>query len=90
LNNGLIPRHYDSVNPKKLLSAYIGSFLRDEISAEAQVRNVQAYGRFLEIAALTNGEMVNFTNIASETGVSVNTVKAYFKILEDSLLGRYS
>jgi len=89
LNNGLLPRHYDADNPKKLLSAYIGSFLRDEISAEAQVRNIPAFSRFLEIAALTNGEMVNYTNIASETGVNVNTVKAYFKILEDTLLGRY-
>jgi predicted AAA+ superfamily ATPase len=89
LNNGLLPRHYDAVNPKKLLSAYIGSFLRDEITAEAQVRNIPAFNRFLEIAALTNGEMVNYTNIASDTGVSVNTVKSYFKILEDTLLGRY-
>jgi len=89
LNNGLLPRHYDAVNPKKLLSAYIGSFLRDEITAEAQVRNIPAFNRFLETAALTNGEMVNYSNIASDTGVSVNTAKSYFKILEDTLLGRY-
>lgn len=89
LNNGLLPRHYDAANPRKLLSAYIGSFLRDEIAAEAQIRNIPAFSRFLEIAALTNGEMVNYTNIASETGVSVNTVKSYFKILDDTLLGRY-
>jgi predicted AAA+ superfamily ATPase len=89
LNNGLLPRLYDAGNAKKMLSAYIGSYLRDEITAEAQIRNVPSFGRFLEIAALTNGEMVNYTNIASETGVSVNTVKAYFQILEETLLGRY-
>ncbi|GHT77957.1 ATPase [Bacteroidia bacterium] len=89
LNNGLLPRHYDTANPKKLLSAYIGAYLRDEIAAEAQVRNIPAFSRFLEIAALTNGEMVNYTNIASDTGISVNTTKEYFKILEDTLLGRY-
>jgi predicted AAA+ superfamily ATPase len=89
LNNGLLPRHYDAGNPKKMLSAYIGAFLRDEVAAEAQVRNVPAFNHFLEIAALTNGEMVNYTNIASDTGVSVNTVREYFKILEDTLLGRY-
>ncbi|GHS99609.1 ATPase [Bacteroidia bacterium] len=89
LNNGLLPRLYDAANPKKMLSAYIGSYLRDEIAAEAQVRNVPSFGRFLEVAALTNGEMVNYTNIASDTGVSVNTVKAYFQILEETLLGRY-
>lgn len=89
LNNGLLPRHYDATNPRKLLSAYIGSFLRDEIATEAQVRNIPAFSRFLEIAALTNGEMVNYTNIASDTGVSVNTVKGYFKMLEDTLTGHY-
>jgi predicted AAA+ superfamily ATPase len=89
LNNGLLPRHYDAANPQKMLTAYIGAFLRDEIAAEAQVRNIPAFSRFLEIAALTSGEMVNFTNIASDTGVSVNTAKEYFQILEDTLLGRY-
>jgi predicted AAA+ superfamily ATPase len=89
LNNGLLPRHYNADNPKKMLSAYIGSYLRDEIAAEARIRNVATFGRFLEIAAFTNGEMVNYSNIASETGVSVPTVKEYFQILEDTLLGRY-
>ena len=89
LNNGLLPKHYDAINAKKLLSAYIGSYLRDEIAAEAQLRNVATFSRFLEIAALTNGEIVNYTNIASEAGVSAPTVKEYFQILEDTLLGRY-
>jgi predicted AAA+ superfamily ATPase len=89
LNNGLLPRHYDASNPKKMLSAYIGSYLRDEIAMEARIRNIATFGRFLEIAAFTNGEMVNYSNIASETGVSVPTVKEYFQILEDTLLGRY-
>jgi predicted AAA+ superfamily ATPase len=89
INNGLLPKHYDTPNAKKLLTAYIGSYLKDEIVAEAQLRNVAVFSRFLEIAALTNGEMVNYSNIAAETGVSVPTVKAYFQILEDTLLGRY-
>jgi predicted AAA+ superfamily ATPase len=89
LNHGLLPRLYDAANAKKMQSAYIGSYLRDEIAAEAQVRNVPSFGRFLEVAALTNGEMVNYTNIAADTGVSVPTVKAYFRILEETLLGRY-
>lgn len=89
LNNGLLPRHYDALNPKKMLSAYIGSYLRDEIAAEAQVRDVPSFSRFLETAALTNGEMVNYSNIANDTNVSATTVKEYFQILEDTLLGRY-
>jgi len=79
LNHGLLPRHYDSANPHKLLSSYIGSYLKDEIVAEARIRNVQTFSRFLEIAALTNGEMVNYSNIATDCGISVPTIKEYFK-----------
>jgi len=89
LNHGLLPRHYDSKNPNKLISAYIGNYLRDEIASEARIRNVGLFARFLEMAALTNGEMVNYTNIASDCGVSATTVKEYFQILEDTLIGRY-
>ncbi|MDR2679289.1 MAG: AAA family ATPase [Tannerella sp.] len=89
VNNGLLPKHYDTPNAKKLLSAYIGSYLRDEIATEARLRNIAVFSRFLEIAALTNGETVNYTNIAVDAGVSVPTVKSYFQILEDTLLGRY-
>ena len=88
LNSGLIPNHYISNDPQKLLKAYIGNYLQDEIIAEAKLRNFPSFTRFLEVAALTNGEMVNYTNIASECGVSSPTVKAYFQILIDSMLGR--
>ena len=89
LNHGLLPRHYDSANPQKLLSSYIGSYLKDEIVAEARIRNVHTFSRFLEIAALTNGEMVNYSNIATDCGISVPTIKEYFQILDDTLIGRY-
>ncbi len=89
LNNGLLPRHYLSGNPQKLLSAYIGSYLRDEIMAEARIRNISLFSRFLEAAALTNGEMVNYTNIASDCGVSAPTAKEYFQILADTMIGRF-
>lgn len=89
LNNGLLPRHYLSDKPQKLLSAYIGSYLQDEIMAEAKIRNVQSFTRFLEIAAFSNGEMLNYTNIAADCGVSAPTVKEYFQILEDTMIGRF-
>ncbi len=89
LNNGLLPRHYLSKNPKKLISAYIGSYLRDEIMAEAKIRNIVSFSRFLEMAAFSNGEIVNYTNIATDCGVSAPTVKEYFHILEDTLTGRF-
>jgi predicted AAA+ superfamily ATPase len=89
LNNGLIPRHYLASNPKKLIAAYIGNYLKDEIAAEAKIRNIQNFSRFLEAAAFSNGEMVNFSNIASDCGVSSPTNKEYFQILDDTLIGRF-
>lgn len=89
LNNGLIPRHYLADNPERLISAYIGNYLQDEIMAEARIRNVALFSRFLEAAAFSNGEIVNFTNIASDCGISIPTVREYFQILEDTLCGRF-
>jgi uncharacterized protein len=89
LNNGLLPRHYLASNPQKLLSAYIGSYLRDEIMAEAKIRNISSFSRFLEMAAFSNGEIVNYSNIASDCGVSAPTIKEYFNILEDTMTGRF-
>jgi predicted AAA+ superfamily ATPase len=89
INNGLLPRHYDASHPQRMISAYIGNYLRDEIVAEARLRDAGTFARFLEVAALTNGEMVNYTNIASDSGVSATTVKEYFQIMEDTLIGRY-
>ncbi|MFH2107513.1 MAG: AAA family ATPase [Chrysiogenia bacterium] len=89
LNHGLLPRHYLSAQPGKLLEAYVGDYLKEEIAVEAVTRNIPAFSRFLEVAALSNGEMINFLNIASDCGVSAHTVKGYFQILEDTLIGRF-
>jgi uncharacterized protein len=89
INNGLLPRHYNSSNPKKMHKAYIGSYLKDEILNEARVRDIESFSRFLDAAAFSNGEMVVFTNIASDCSVSSPTVKSYFQILEDTLTGRF-
>ena len=89
INNGLLPRHYLSQNPHRLLSGYIGSYLRDENSSEAKIRNLGSFSRFLEAAAFSNGEIVNYKNIASDCGISPPTVKEYYQILEDTLTGRF-
>lgn len=88
LNNGLLPRHYLAKRADKLLSAYTGSYLRDEIMTEAKIRNIGSFSRFLEMAAFSNGEIVNYSNIAADCGVSAPTVREYFQILEDTLIGR--
>ncbi|MEK9145964.1 MAG: DUF4143 domain-containing protein, partial [Elusimicrobiota bacterium] len=89
LNNGLLPRHYQAEDAQRLLGAYVGEYLKEEIGAEALVRNIPAFSRFLDAAAFSNGEVVSYQNIAAECGVSGPTVKQYFKILEDTLLGRF-
>jgi predicted AAA+ superfamily ATPase len=89
LNNGMLPRHYLSGSANRLISAYTGNYLRDEIMAEAKIRNITSFSRFLEMAAFSNGEIVNFSNIAADCGVSAPTVREYFQILEDTLIGRF-
>ncbi|MBI5554480.1 MAG: ATP-binding protein, partial [Elusimicrobia bacterium] len=89
LNHGLLPRHYTAPSPQKLISSYIGNYLKEEIAAEALVRKIPSFARFLDAAAFSNGEMVNFQNIATECGVSSPTIKEYFQILEDTLIARF-
>ena len=72
-----------------MLNAYVSDYLREEIIAEALVRNAPAFADFLAIAALADTEPVNFSNIARETGISSPTVKTYYEILQDTLLGRW-
>lgn len=84
---GMLPPHYLAKNPSRLLAGYINVYLKEEIKEEALVRNLDAFQRFLEVAALTDGEIVNNANIAQDCGVRATTVNAYFDILEDTLMG---
>ena len=87
LHNGMLPRHYTTPNPQRRLQAYIGDYLNEEIRAEALSRNLLSFTRFMEIAAQCNGEMIVYKNIAQDCGVSANTVKEYFNILEQTMIG---
>lgn len=89
LNHGLLPPHYAHDAPGERLRAYVGDYLREEIAAEALTRNLPAFSRFLELAALSNGELVESKTIARDCGVSAPTVRSYYEILEDTLLGRF-
>lgn len=86
-NNGMLLRHYLVENPISRLHAYVGDYLQQEIKAEALTRSLSVFTRFMEVAALSNGEILNYNNIASECGVSAPTVKEYFSILEETLIG---
>lgn len=87
LNNGMLPRHYLVTDPSKRIQSYIGDYLQQEIVEEAVVRQLDAFTRFLQVAAMCNTEIVNYTNIAQDCGVSAKTVKEYFSILEETMLG---
>ena len=85
--SGLLPPHFLSEDPVADLRAYVADYLKEEIAAEARVQNIPAFAEFLRVAALTAGELLNYTNVAREAGVSAKVVRSYFQILEDTLLG---
>lgn len=89
LNRGYLPRIYLSERAGRLLGSYVADYVKEEIAAEGLVRNLPMFSRFLDVAALSDGDLVNFSNIARDCGVSNHTVKGYFEILEDTLLGRW-
>jgi uncharacterized protein len=85
-SRGLLPSIYFSDDPRADLEAYAGLYLQQEIVAEGATRNVPAFSRFLKVAALCNGTIVNFTNVASDAQVARTTVYEYFEILKDTLV----
>ncbi|MGA1840381.1 MAG: ATP-binding protein [bacterium] len=74
---------------KKLLESYINTYLKEEIFDEALIRNLPAFSKFLDIAGYENGNVINYSNIAREVGVSLKVIREYFNILEDTLIGFY-
>lgn len=89
LNHGYLPRMYGAERAGRLLAAYVADYLKEEIAAEGLVRKLPVFSRFLDVAALSDADLVNFSNIARDCGVSTPTVQSYFEILVDTLLGRW-
>ncbi len=89
LNYGGIPTHYLAEDPQTQMRAYIQNYIQEEIKGEALVRNLKSFNRFLELVGITNTEEVNYSNIARDVGVDSKTIKEYFQILIDTLLGTY-
>ncbi|OHD67894.1 MAG: hypothetical protein A2W19_06490 [Spirochaetes bacterium RBG_16_49_21] len=85
--SGLLPSHYLSPDPIEDLRSYVADYLKEEIVAEALTQNIPAFNEFLRVAAITSSKLINYVNIARETGVSHRTVRTYFDILEDTYLG---
>ncbi len=89
LNHGYLPTVYQSDNPRPLLNGYVADYLKEEVAAEGLVRNLPVFSEFLNVAVLSDAELVNFSTIARDCGVSSPAIKGYFQILEDTLLGRW-
>jgi predicted AAA+ superfamily ATPase len=87
INFGLIPSIYFSDTPKEELRSYVGDYLREEIAAEGLTRNIPAFSRFLDVAAMSHGQIINYSNIASDTEIGRTTIQNYFEILKDTLVG---
>ena len=87
LQYGGLPQVYPSPSPREELSAYANTYLKEEIAEESVVRRIPQFTRFLKVAALCSGELVNFSSISSDSAVAASTVRDYFSILEHTLLG---
>lgn len=87
LTRGGLPNAYQSEKWQEELGAYVGNYLQDEIQAEALTRNIEAFAEFLGIVAKSNGQEINYQSFASDCGVSQNTIKNYFQVLSDTLIG---
>jgi uncharacterized protein len=74
---------------RKILQSYYTTYIKEEVQAEALVRNLGAFQRFLGVAAQANGSIIEYLNIGRDCQVPANTVKEYFQILEDTLLGNF-
>jgi len=83
---GLMPIVWDSIEKSETLAAYAQLYLKEEVQAEALVRNLPGFARFLPVAALFHGQTINVANIAREAGVARTTVAGYLDILEETLL----
>ncbi len=85
---GGLPSVVTAKSPKRELEDYGGLYLKEEIQAEAIVRSIGGFSRFIEVAALSNAEQILFSNIASDAEVPARTVREYFQVLEDTLVGK--
>ncbi len=86
LRIGTLPLVWDSDDPKLSLESYVQLYLKEEIQAEAIVRNLSGFARFMPIASLYHGQVLNTSSVARDAEVSRTTVEGFLSILEDTLL----
>ncbi len=84
---GGLPSVLTAEDPQTILKAYIGIYLQEEIKAEGYARSLSDFSRFLDVAAMTNSEQLDFSGVARDVQLSPRTVAAYYQILQDTLIG---
>lgn len=89
LNRGLVPAHYLEPEYRRSLAAYLHDYLKQEVFDEGLTRNVAAFSRFFEAVGFSHGDLTNYANVARDCGVDAKTVKEYYQILVDTLLGSF-
>ena len=90
LNRGLLPGIYSQASEtshRRSLAAYVRDYLMQEVFNEALVRSTDAFARFFEALRFCHGELLNYAAIARDCGVDAKTVRTYFEILRDTLVG---
>lgn len=84
---GMLPGVYlDADEGDAVLETYASVYLREEIQAEAVLRDIGSYARFLDTAAATNGDWVNYAKLASDSEIAKETLRRYYQVLEDTLI----
>lgn len=86
LQIGTLPGVYLHEDGADILESYTNIYLREEIQAEAAAKNIGSYARFLDVAAQSSGDWINYSKIASDSEIPKETIRRYYSILEDTLL----
>lgn len=83
---GMLPLVWDSVTPQEDLRTYVALYIKEEVQMEGLSRKIDSFGRFIEVISFSQGNSLNYSNIARDCGVSSKSVETYISILEDLLL----
>lgn len=86
LEYGLLPPVFNTPSPQSFLSSYVHTYLREEVLQEGLTRNMEAFSKFLEVAAFSQGSLLNKLNVSREAGLKKSTVHNYFQVLQDLLI----
>ncbi len=87
MRSGLLPGVYNTRHPHRSLAAYVRDYLAHEVVAEGLARDTPAFLRFFEALRFSHGELLNYASIARDCGVGAKTIRTYFEILRDTLVG---